>query len=506
MRKWVWLATAGVLTLGAPATVRAADTPVATGTIEAAVDAAATKRDNHDNKGAEADLKALMDDPRFAGASTQTRARLLTLLGVCENVDHEPDAALQHLNEAGTINPDGRNRYYWVEMAFVALRLNRDDLLGDALTKAVTIAPDRANTLSAEFISEVLRRLHKLKDGDAHRRQLLEALVEAHYDPSGYPVVGETVRRSLFKLYADAGEDAKARDLLPGLITPASFISLHADNRYRKYVADNANFADFQETIDRYIAYLRSRQASGGLPVAQELALTLAAANRLPEAMQVVDNALALGDLEPGADSPDFGKESKWLLDTRTRILALMGRWDEVEAAQIKARDVALKEGVDQVSQKINLADLYNRLGRPQDALKELSDLKMEGASIYGKMVAEQVRACAYAVQGDKEKLKTSLDTLRAHQDDAPRLLSDALVCTGDEDGAAALLIARLDDPDLRGSELGRDQTYLPAPHPTAFDQMIAAHDANILKRPDVQAAIAKYGVIETYPILVTGD
>ncbi len=508
MGKWVWLAATAVLCVTTPAMADSA--PQAAGhadtALQAAVKAADVKMADRDAKGAESDLKAAVADPQFASASPSVRAHLLTLLGICENINNEPEAAFQHLGDAGTIAPDMRNRYYWVELAYVAYHLHKDEVLGDALTHAVTIAPERANALSADLVFAALGRLRQLKDDNAHRRDLLEALVQAHYDPDANPTAGETVRRSLFELYVDAGEEAKATALIPTLVAPASAIDLRADNRYRKYVDDDAGLTDFPGMVDRYIAALRTRQGSGGLPVAQELALTLAAANRLPQALQVVDNALLLGGLAPGATTSDTGDETKWLLDTRTRILGLMGRWDEVEAAQIKARDAALKEGRDLVSQKINLADLYNRLGRPRDALKELTDLDAGGASVYGKMVAEAVRACAYATLVDKDRLKASLDTLRANADEAPGPLYDALVCTGDEDGAAARIIARLDNPDLRNAQLAAVQDYLPAPHPTAYDQIIAGHEKNIAKRPDVQAAIAKYGVIESYPILQTGD
>jgi hypothetical protein len=88
---------------------------------------------------------------------------------------------------------------------------------------------------------------------------------------------------------------------------------------------------------------------------------------------------------------------------------------------------------------------------------------------------------------------------MRTHNSEAPGLLAAALTCAGDEDGAAALLIGRLDDPDQRNGELVSDQDYLPAPHPTVYDQAVDVHVRNILKRPDVRAAIAKYGVIESY-------
>ena len=504
MRKWVWLAAAAVLAVATPSladTGSAMPTSSATDdtAVKAALDTANTRFEAGDIKGAESDLTALIKDPRFHNALPETQADVLWSLAACENRSGASDDALKHMADARTIYPDIRGEAYWVEVAYIDRRLNRDADLGDALTAAVTSEPERVNAISGSLLFETLRRLKKLKDGDARRRQLLEALAQAHYDPDRAPTDGEALRLQLFKIYVAAGEDAKARALVPTFIAPDTVITLRADNRYRKLVIDDPNFSDFKAVQDSYINGLRSREAAGGAPVAQVLADALMKANRLPEALKVIDDALALGDLAPGARS-ELGDQAKWLLDSRRRVLELMGRWDEVEAVQIRARDAALKEGRDLVSQRINLADLYNRLGRPQDALKELSTFRPEDASIYGQMVVESVRACAYAGQGDKDRLKASLDTLRAHKDQAPGPVTEAVVCAGDEDGAAALLIARLDDPDQRSHELFDDQDYLPAPHPTAFDQMIDDHMKHILRRPDVQAAVARYGVIESYP------
>lgn len=329
MRKWMWLAAALALMTAAPATAKnipsADDVNADEKAVVARLQAAAAKMDNNDNKGAEADLDALVAAPQFANASALTRAETLTLLGICESIDREPDAAFKHLSEAARTDPDVRTRLYWVELAFVADDLKKDDLLGEALTQTVLADPDSANTLSPGFVFNALRRLRALKDGGVHNRQLLEALIQVRYGPQSDPTAGESLRSFLFEAYADAGEDAKAQALVSSFTAPGTVISLRADNRYRKYLLADADLDDFKAVQDRYIDGLRSRQASGGPPVAQELAMALTSANRLPEALKVVDDALALGDLAPNAKT-DEGDEAKWLLDTRTRILALMGR------------------------------------------------------------------------------------------------------------------------------------------------------------------------------------
>ncbi|MBW8732920.1 MAG: hypothetical protein JF571_01175, partial [Asticcacaulis sp.] len=61
-------------------------------------------------------------------------------------------------------------------------------------------------------------------------------------------------------------------------------------------------------------------------------------------------------------------------------------------------------------------------------------------------------------------------------------------------------LIGRLDDPDLRAAALGEVQTYLVPEHMTAWQKTISDRHAALLKRPDVSAAIDKYGFVRSYP------
>ncbi len=197
----------------------------------------------------------------------------------------------------------------------------------------------------------------------------------------------------------------------------------------------------------------------------------------------------------------DQRENLRWALDYRNRVLWRMGRWDEAIATQAKARDSATASGGDSVSQRINLADLLYLRARPREALGELTGVTNDTASDFGLMEAEEVRACSYAQLGDRERLKTSLDTLRTHRDDAPNPLRAALECADDEDGLAAMIIARLDDPLTRNDELGALQIFLPEPHPTDFEALMNKRLDTVRNRADVRAAIARYGVVETYPI-----
>jgi hypothetical protein len=93
-----------------------------------------------------------------------------------------------------------------------------------------------------------------------------------------------------------------------------------------------------------------------------------------------------------------------------------------------------------------------------------------------------------------------------AHRDDAAGPLRAALQCADDQDGLAAIIIERLDDPLTRNTELAFVQAYLPEPHPTPYDNVMLDRLHAVLARPDVHAAIARYGVVESYPVFPPDD
>ena len=117
-------------------------------------------------------------------------------------------------------------------------------------------------------------------------------------------------------------------------------------------------------------------------------------------------------------------------------------------------------------------------------------------------MVWESARACAYAQLNDQANLATPLQYLREHAKDGSQLFEVALLCAHDSDAVAKEIVARLVDPDTRQSKLAEIQDYLPEPGQSPWDKDTTARWLVVRGRPDVQAAIAKVGRIESYPII----
>ena len=117
-------------------------------------------------------------------------------------------------------------------------------------------------------------------------------------------------------------------------------------------------------------------------------------------------------------------------------------------------------------------------------------------------MVWRQDLVCAYVQLKNAAKAGESLQYMKAHARDGVLPLQGALVCAGDADGLAKALIESLEDPERRATTLLGMQTYRDSPAPqSAWTKERQAFEHTVWARPDVRAAIDKYGRIESYPI-----
>ena len=148
----------------------------------------------------------------------------------------------------------------------------------------------------------------------------------------------------------------------------------------------------------------------------------------------------------------DFDDQYAWILDSRSRLLRRLSRWDEGVDQLAAASWVLDKNGMN-VSQVINLGDLSCDLGKPTEALGALFRLGTD-ISPYGRMQEAAVRLDAAIQLGDTGQTDKWLAYIKEHRADAPRTYQDALLRTGDGESAAKWLIERLDDKDLRSSTL----------------------------------------------------
>ena len=193
--------------------------------------------------------------------------------------------------------------------------------------------------------------------------------------------------------------------------------------------------------------------------------------------------------------------------------------WDQMSRAHFAAGDVpaaiaalrtasAIKEGnAVNVSQTINLANLQLTTGDPAGAMATLKPLDGAGdgtASPYGVMQVVGVRGCASHRLGQQAVADADLAYARSHSSDAPSTFTMLQLCRGDLDGAAASMIARLENKDQRHGALEELSTFDAPPNTLPRDPVDLAL-ATLRTRPDVKAAAQKAGGTRHFNIQMSG-
>lgn len=503
------LALTAALTLASPA-VQASTTPresleparekPAYSALAARFQSIGEKLQAQDYAGARQLLNDVVADPAFADLPMNVRHGVFCMLALTESMAGDQAAAYDHLVAAGPPTGDATDRIYYGTMMDAAASTGHKEAAFDAMAGLIRIAPDAAQNLEVGLIFQAEREARARDDKGAARKAFLETLWADHYHGPNIYQTPEAAWFDLFEIYVADGETDKAREVMMAFHEPTTVIRLRADKRYTPFLETYPKAGDFKTTMEASLADARARMAAHprDLEGVVALAVRLADAGQLDEALKLTDAALAKVTAAP-KDKPSYDdqvEQLQWIHMIRSTIMQRLGRTDDQVKTQEAARDTAAGSR-DNVSQAINLGDEYYASGRPQDALDAVKNVDNH-VSAYGQMAANEVRACAYKQLGDAAKMAETMTYMKAHSNDGYGPYRSALLCTGDADGMAANLIERLDNPVTRSETLTWMQDYLSGPL-TDFDKQLDHVAKAACNRPDVQAAVAKYGNVESY-------
>jgi len=221
--------------------------------------------------------------------------------------------------------------------------------------------------------------------------------------------------------------------------------------------------------------------------------------------LQLLDAAIARAKLRDSSAKPfsDPG-ELNWTYNQRALALLHLGRVDE--AINLMKLGAERPEGGNvNVSQQLNLAQIYEEEGRPAEAMAVIADGESWDLSPYGKMDFEGVRACAAAQLHDQAALRRSMAYVRAHVDDAPGWAIDASICIGDMDLAAKTMITELANPNQLASALLdlQEGSLAPSLSPIVRDRKTQLWA--LYQRPDVKTAADAVGHHVSSPFQMWG-
>jgi tetratricopeptide (TPR) repeat protein len=435
-------------------------------------------------------LKAMATHADFPLVNADARLATFYLTGILSLELDRPEAAVAPLVAA--TNMSGATPNHWFR------RIEAENRSGD-------------RTGATNSLAQMLQRFPAALNDVSPRYMLQQAT-----DPDLDKAVGFELRATLFA--ADWHDEAeslvwmihidellardetdRARTVARRVTSPSAVIQLHAMRRYDPLTADSPPI-DIEAMMATALAELRLKVAAANADLAAYSGLSAALFNRgeLAEALATTDTALAGPDPEAGTDA---ARDRVWIMDTRARTLMALGRYDEA-VAQMQTASTRNREGGVNVSQTINLSWLYLRVNRNAEALALMAGFDRSTASPFGVMQAVQIQACAASALGDGAAAETAYVYLASHWHDAPRAAIEALLCREDIDGAAAIMVRRLDDPDLAAQALSDLHHYLPPPAPTPFDARLSAGDAAMAVRPEVIAARDRVGRVFSVPTL----
>lgn len=375
---------------------------------------------------------------------------------------------------------------------------------GDAARSLIALTAfgsGAVDKLESHFVNGLAGRyVLQTPNGNITQARLVDALYNSGWNKDASSLWANRAASLL-----GAGDTTRAALMLRKVTSVSARLSVSVDRRFDALRSVVPEAFDVDAAIANELEEGRTKASAvnASLEDSYRYALLLLQRARFDEALSTVDAALVRAETTAAGTgaSPVDPDQLIWALDTRSRALVFLGRHDEAIAALRRAARRP-EHGSLNVSHAINLGDLYNRIDRPEEALDAVSDIEDGNVSAFGLMQMKEVQACAYAAMGRSRELKLVVDWVKQHEADAPGGTANVAICAGDEQTAAAALIARLDDPIQRMGALVDIQDYIDPPHLTASDRQKRAIGEAVLTRADVVAAIARAGYRRSWALM----
>ena len=169
------------------------------------------------------------------------------------------------------------------------------------------------------------------------------------------------------------------------------------------------------------------------------------------------------------------------------------------EAVQVFQEGTTRMQGAGITNFVLSYMDYLVSNGQEKDAFALESHLDFQNMSAGQKQELASIEACAYAYQKDASRYNL---TLAATADESGVRALKPYLCAGDLDGAAAAMIARINNGDSRLLAIMMMQDGLPAIAHTDRDRAYIAALQAVKKRPDVIAAAkAQKIVVRSWPL-----
>lgn len=374
------------------------------------------------------------------------------------------------------------------------LRAFDGDVPGAADTVLLIAASDAKalETLPTPVLVEVMRSLHK-DDGRAF--DVDYALDAAGWQPADATlgeIDGLRLRLIMGLLRRDRLDDAGP--VVARLISPASLARIGIDRRFQPlWPAIEARLGPGADIADAaFVGATKARFDAAPTSLIARLgyAEALNIASREPEALAVLDVARTPAELAA------LGDREVWLVNLQAALLGDAGQIDAALARYAALNTTPVAGRAAMAATMINHALFALSVDRPKEALAaaDFADANGAAGNDFGRAYLAQARSCALTLLGKPADAAAQAAPVLAH----PEVNADAalavMICLGQRDAAAALIIRQLGDPDERMDMLFELQPFLIADRAGARDVRQRAALRQLKQRGDVKAAFLKAG------------
>ncbi len=367
---------------------------------------------------------------------------------------------------------------------------------GLGLTVIALRWPETLDQVRNRAIFDVLRQLEKTGQHRDERFALLSALFAANWTIDG--MEPNELWFDYVRYLLEKSDFAHATEVVARIDSPEIVLALRVDKRFDSLGRARSGSFDVPRAMQRQRArlqQLRKEHPDKLSYVVDDMVIDLDDGNA-ERALATADSVIARVSTAQTPAYSDVEDRYNWVLDTRSRALQRLGRWDEAVAQQRRAARRP-ESGRMNVSQSLNLARLLARLDRGSEAEEAMEEIG--SMSSYGRVQLGMNRLIAAHSRGDKKGVNLQLGVMYADRRDAMTTYQAALVIAGRMDEAVELLVERLRSEDWRKGALADMQTYTEIAH-TPLDKDHMTRWREILAREDVRETLDKVGRIEQVP------
>lgn len=313
--------------------------------------------------------------------------------------------------------------------------------------------PGQLLAISEDTLFAIAREFGKAERDDRVARQYRLLFKSPHY--ALLPVdIRSASASNMLEEQLKKGDIGDAAEMLAQIHSPYSYRNMLADRQYEPVWTEVERMAGANQSdvLNRYLQETKTSLDAnpGDAGKRQEYGHALLFAGRFDE---VVKLAAAIDHSDAG--SQGWTEDDGWLLNLEAYALDALGNTATADRIfdQFGKIDYSPEENgwlvnfvINRATRLVNQERWTQGLAAAQVA-GEVSELS---GSPYAKMLVRQTKLCALHNLGQAEEASLLLSEIVEHQDDAMASAAEALLCAGEREGAARIVIKGLQDDKTR--------------------------------------------------------